>query len=487
VSPPPYTVRSTALLSDGNEAIVQADVDVISLKDYALFGEKGVSIGSNITMPGRVYANGNINLSGQSNITFLREVETTGTIIGEANATYERGNRQNITPHPALTTLVDFPMYRNAGLNAGVCGDGIGLYIGTDVAAVTAQSNTLFGLGAAFPARIGTNPVTGRASTCNGGVASCFQIDLTLFNFAASPITYGGQPLKAVTGANLTPDTFNGVIYVNGQARVWGILGGRSPEDKTVADNDGPAGAPLYNHPEGGVGLVNAALLAGNGGNLYSNDALDTGEDDDGDGELTTAKLGRPINIVVPAPNDIVIDHNVFMGEDTTGTRVSLGLISGNRVYVDEAAPRTLVVEASVIAMDNVGGTVWTVEGSVETQGAVTRTHPDNFWAKNGGDATAGATYQFDLNQNGTLEANNGDGGTAVDSQELNMLTSSVLRFNGSLVVAEVPSSGAYTVVTPDRPRSYRYDTALINNEIPCFPTLPRFGTVPGTFAEITR
>lgn len=486
-TPPPYRIRSTAFLTDGNEAIVEADVDVISLKDFALFGQASLAVGSNITLTGRVYADGNIDLRNQSNIRFMREVETTGAIVGEPNATYDRGNRQGIPPYPPLTNLVDLAFFRNAALNAGVCGSGVGLHIGSDVVAVASQSANLFGLGTAYPSRIGTNPITGRPSTCNSGLTSCYQIDLTQFDLAADPITYGGRTLRSAGGVTLTPDNFNGVIYVNGQVHVWGILGGRSAEDKVVADNDGPGGTPLYNHPQGGgAPFLNSATLAANGGNFYSNNALDAGEDTNGNGLLDPARTGRSLLIVTPSNRDVVIDHNVLMGADTTGTRVSLGLIGGNRVYVDEAAPRTTLVEAAVIAMGTASG-VWTVEGSVAAQGGISRTHPDNFWAKNGGDATAGSSYQFDLNQNGALEADNGDPGQPEDGQELAMLTSSVFRFSGSLVVGASPNTAAYTVVTPDRPRSYRYDTALINNEIPCYPTLPRYGVVPGTFAEVSR
>jgi hypothetical protein len=488
LTPPPYTIRSTAVLADGNEAIIQADVDLISLKDYALFGESSVAVGSNITLTGRVYSAGNLDLRNQTNIHFMREVEAVGSVLGASNATYDRGYEQGVPPYPPLTALVDLNFFRNASQNANVCGTGTGLYIGADVPSVASQSANLFGMGTAYPTRDGKNPLTGRLSTCNGGLTSCYQIDLGLFDFTSNPISYGGRPLQAVGGGSLTPDNFNGVIYVNGQVHVWGILGGRSAEDRTVADDDGmPGGAPLYNHPQGGgAPFVDSALLAANGGNFYSNDMLDAGEDANANGTLDPALRGRPINIVVPATRDIVIDHNIFMGTDTTGTRVSLGLIAGNKVYVDEAAPRTTIVEAAVIAMSTASG-AWTVEGAVASGGGLSITHPDNFWAKNGGDLDPGTSYQYDLNQNGALEANNGDGGTAVDSQELSMLLSAVFRFNGSLVVGGSPNTAAYTAGTPDRPRSYRYDSDLINNEIPCYPTLPRYGVVAGTFAEINR
>ncbi len=57
------------------------------------------------------------------------------------------------------------------------------------------------------------------------------------------------------------------------------------------------------------------------------------------------------------------------------------------------------------------------------------------------------------------------------------------LRNEGNLVVTTSPSSGPWS--SGGHPRYYNYDEALRTSEIPCYPTLPLYGVVPGTFTEL--
>jgi hypothetical protein len=63
------------------------------------------------------------------------------------------------------------------------------------------------------------------------------------------------------------------------------------------------------------------------------------------------------------------------------------------------------------------------------------------------------------------------------------MLDAWAIQNLGNLVVATPPNSGHWA--SHGHPRFYTYDTQLQTAEIPCYPTLPNYGIVPGSFTEV--
>ena len=57
------------------------------------------------------------------------------------------------------------------------------------------------------------------------------------------------------------------------------------------------------------------------------------------------------------------------------------------------------------------------------------------------------------------------------------------LRNEGNLVIATPPNSSVWSA--SGHPRFYNYDSALRTAEIPCYPNLPNFVKILGTFTEI--
>lgn len=450
VDPPPYTVQSIATLSDGSSATFQAMLDVISLLDFAVFSDNDVYIAPNITISGRLYSGRDISLTGPTSL-FLQRVEYANQLYNSGNGIFQQGYSQ-IPPLPSIPSLVNLTFFENASKNAGVCSSGRGLYIGFDGGSVVDnQTTNLFRAyrngSAANRDRYGT------ISKCRNNT-SCYLIDLSLFDFAAAPVTYGGTPLVAYDGSALT--NFNGVIFADVEVHVFGHLGGRSVEDATVADTRSYMTPPFVSS------------------NVYSNNTLDAGEDGSNggvaDGQLDPGKKG--VSMGIYGNRTIWIDHNIFAGQDTAGLPVRLALVARDSVRIDRYSPKTIMAQTAVLA---VNGT-WRPFGT-------TSSHQNNYWARNGGDAGPN-TYRWDLNQNGVIESDNGAGNSG-DRNETSMLSAWTLFNLGNLVVNLRPSSNPWTSVSPAHPRFYTYDTQLMTSEIPCYPTLPNYGIIPGSFTEI--
>ncbi len=445
---PPYTVQSVASLADGSSATYQAVVDVVSLLDFAVFSDDDIFIAPNITISGRLYSGDDINLTGPT-ATFLQRVEYADQLLNPGNGVFQQGY-QKIPPLPSIPSLVNLTFFENASKNAGVCSSGRGLYIGTDGSGVVdAQSTTLFrayrsGSPAGYSSSWGTPGC--RSAT------SCYAIDLSLFDFAASPVTYGGIPLVGYDGAPLT--NFNGVIWVDGELHVWGHLGGRSPEENTVVDTQGYLTPPFVAQNE------------------YSNNLLDAGEDGNNgglaDGQLDAANRG--VSLGIYANSHIAIDHNIFVGSDSIGNPVRMALVSRNLTFLDGYSPKLTRVESAVLAVTN----TWTGFGDHNT-------HRPNEWANLNGDQPPNS-YVFDTNWDGVIQANNGMT-RSEDRNETSMRDSWAIQNLGNLVVATRPSSGHWA--SHAHPRFYTYDWRLQTAEIPCYPTLPDYGIVPGSFTEV--
>ncbi|MFV1986409.1 MAG: hypothetical protein ACC682_03970 [Gemmatimonadota bacterium] len=449
--PPPYLMRSRATMNDGSSATYEATIDVLSLLDFAVFSDDDIYIAPNITISGRVYSGANIGLTGAT-ATFLQRVEYANQLFNSSYGVFQQGHTQ-VPSLPSIPALVDMAFYENASKDAGVCSSGRGLYLGTDgPGSVDSQTQNLFrAYRNGAPAGKSS---TGTVSACRNS-GTCYVIDLGQFDFTASPITYGGTPLIGYDGSGL--DNFNGVIFSDGEVHVFGHLGGRSVEDRTVTDTLDYMTPPFVTT------------------NLYSNSTLDAGEDGSGggvsDGFLDTRNRG--VNLGIYGSGTVWIDHNIWAGADSSGAPVRVALVAQDSVRIDRYSPRTIFSQAAVLAVDG----TWRPDGT-------TNSHRNNDWARNGGDGGAG--YAFDLDRDGAFESDNGAGNPG-DSDETDMYTAWTLYNLGNLVVRQRPSSNPWTSSSPVHPRFYVYDTALVTAEIPCYPTLPDYGIVPGSFVDVVN
>jgi len=444
---PPYVVQSSSTLVDGSSATYQAVVDVVSLLDFAVFSDDDINIAPDITISGRVYSGDDISLTGPV-ATFLQRVEYAGSMFNSGNGVFQQGHQQ-VPPLPSIPSLVNLTFFENASKNAGVCSSGRGIYVGFDgPTALDTQTSNL------FRAYEGGTPAGGSGSWGNPGCragSSCYAIDLTLFDFSASPVTYGGNIVLGYDGQPLT--NFNGVIWVDGELHVWGHLGGRSPEDKTITDTQGYLTPPFV------------------AANVYSNNRLDAGEDGSGgpnNGVLDTRNRG--VSLGIYSDTHIAIDHNVFAGADSLGNPVRMALVSRNLTFLDGYSPKLTRVESAVLAVTD----TWTGYGDHSD-------HQSNYWANLNGSA-APNSYQYDVDWDGTLETNNG-ASRSEDRDETSMFDAWAIQNLGNLVVSDPPTSGHWA--SHPHPRFYTYDTQLQTAEIPCYPTLPNYGVVPGSFAEV--
>lgn len=441
-TPAPFVIRSTAVLNDSSSTTYQAVLDVLSLLDFAVFSDAQINIAPNITIGGRVYSRSNVRLTGPT-ATFLQRVEYVGNLQNSSWGVFQYGHGQ-VPMLPQIGALVNMGFYENASKSAGVCTDDRGLYIGFDGgAAVDAQTTAL------FHDNNGQKP-NSQSGCRNGG--NCKVIDLSLFDFSANPITYNGVALIGFDGTLLT--NFNGVIFVDDELHIWGHLGQRSVEDETILDTRGYMTPPMI------------------GTNVYSNNTLDAGEDGL-NGGLSDGILNLPLrglSIGIYVDDDIFIDHNIWAGVDAAGRPVRMALVADDDVRIDPHSPRAVIVEAAVLA----------VTGTWRPLGSSGDRQP-NEWANARG-SLAPNSYPFDLNGNGALQVDNGVGQPG-DRNEHNMEWAWTLRNEGNLVVTTSPSSGPWS--SGGHPRYYNYDQMLRTSEIPCYPTLPLYGVVPGTFTEM--
>lgn len=451
---PPYLVESTSLMADGSSTTYRAVVDVLSLLDFAVFSDEDIYIAPDITIGGRVYSGEDIVLTGPI-ATFLQRVEYASSISNTGFGDFRQGHSQ-VKPLPSIPAIVSLTFFENASKNAGVCSTGRGLYIGQDgPGTVDNQTNNLFRAyepATGNPAGRNTSSYQPRCRDSN----QCAVIDLTLLDFNRTPIEYNGVPLVGFDGTAL--NNFNGVIWSDEELHVFGHLGGRSVEDMTITDTH------------------NYMVPAGNGPNRYSNNVLDSAEDGANGGSaqgiLDPLNVGTSMGIY--ANNNIWIDHNIFAGFDINGNPVRLALVARNNVRIDGYSPRVINVDAAVLA---VNGT-WRPRGDQSS-------HRRNDWADLNG-SNAPSAWVYDMDRDGVIETSNGATRSS-DRNETDMRFAWTLRNTGNLVVATRPSSAPWTSVSPAHPRFYTYDQTLMTAEIPCYPTLPNYGIVPGSFTEIVR
>jgi len=443
----PYTIQSRSTLTDGSSATYQAVIDVLSLLDFAVFSDGDIRVGGNITISGRMYAGDDITLLG-TNANFLQRVEYVDQLINPSNGTFFQGNAQ-VAALPSISALTNMAFFETASKSAGVCSSGVGIYIGYDNPASTAQTNALFrayeGAGTA------NTEGWGNADRAGCRTGTCFALDMTLFDFSATPITYGGFVVDDFAGNPIT--NFNGVIWAEDEVHVWGHLGGRSPEENTVIDVEGYINPP-FAFP-----------------NVYSNNRLDAGEDGNNGGIINGIldPGNKGVNLGIYTNGVMMIDHNIWAGTDVNGIPVRMALVATDDVRIDGFSPLIIQVEAATLSVTG----RWVPHGDHSD-------HKANHWTNLNGDQPPN-TYQWDLDADGVIETSNGY--NPDDEDETDVLWASGLQNLGNLVSAGSPSSGHWA--GDGHPRFYTYDTQLQTAEIPCYPTLPNYGIVPGSFTEV--
>jgi hypothetical protein len=96
----------------------------------------------------------------------------------------------------------------------------------------------------------------------------------------------------------------------------------------------------------------------------------------------------------------------------------------------------------------------------------------------------ADSTYIYDLDGDGVIETDIGQG-KAGDRNEKEMRDAWLNLDLGNMVVAESASWGPW--VTTAHAGVKIYDFGLLVAEPPCWPVLPYYGMVPGSFIERTN
>jgi len=199
---------------------------------------------------------------------------------------------------------------------------------------------------------------------------------------------------------------------------------------------------------------------------------LDPGEDGNNGGTsngiLDPANKG--VNLGIYANSYVIIDHNIFAGTDSIGNPVRMALVSRDYTRIDGNSPKLIVVEFAVLAVTK----SWRPFGGHNN-------HEPNYWANVNGDSPPDS-YVYDIDWDGVIESNNGMP-RSEDRNETSMKNAWAIHNLGNLVVSTQPSSGHWA--SHGHPRFYTYDTQLQTAEIPCYPTLPNYGIVPGSFMEV--
>lgn len=265
----------------------------------------------------------------------------------------------------------------------------------------------------------------------------------------ATHIGYDGN----ATVDSQTSDLFR--AYRDGSPAPYeGHLGGRSPEENTVTDTRSYVTPPFIS------------------ANEYGNDILDAGEDGNNggavNGELDPGDRG--VSLGIYSDSYVIIDHNIFAGTDSIGNPVRMALVSRDYTRIDGNAPKLTIVQSAVLAVTE----TWAPFGGHDD-------HEPNYGADLNGDAPP-TSYVYDIDWDGTIEANNGMS-RSEDRDETDAFHAWGIHNLGNLVVSTPPSSGHWA--GHGHPRFYTYDTRLQTAEIPCYPTLPNYGIVPGSFTEV--
>jgi len=436
-----YTVDRYRVVGQGNYRGVRRRVEVGARYDTFLKYSRFVSAGSlsyagGAKLSGEVYAGGNIYLNGRP-VEFAKNISCTGSVRNKSNGVFGGSVFEGVSPID-LNLAVNINNYRNLAQQAG-------MYI-----------------------------------------SSTSEIDLGLFDFSGPYVTYDGNPIKDAYGNNIAVDDFNGIVFVEGDAKVKGTLRGKSlsvvASDDVVVMGDirtGTTGAdfsdklqpPLVFNTGAGkeqVQTVNLNSIMGDGVNelvLRTSgtpwEYLDVYIREDGE-EIAHTTLQRQTG----SPDDQLSVMKGFMTdpsehtytaeihykpsksggnpvwiEAARGDPVNLGLIAKDYMYIDHHTPRFLTIDAAIVARDN----TWKALGYSSDHPPVSGT--------------------WDLDGDGKIETYNSDG-----KNELNVSSSDwVLTINGPIITAKGGSAGPWSSYGV---RHYNYSPTIIDYPPPEFPVL---------------
>ncbi len=422
-----YDTEIEALhLPSQSRQIMETKISAIHFQEYQYFSEEEANINSKEIF-GKIYSP-YIYIS-EEQVSFWNNVEFLMSIINEEKGIYYSPKHQLVKPYLSLNKIINIHHLKEATQKSFICGNGIGLYIGKE----------------GSPDYIEIINKHFRRDD------SSYQIDLGKIkcNDASKFISYNNETLPRFDGSE---SAFNGIIYVDGDVHIWGILGGRSEEDFFIIDkNENPE--KLYPGPDG------------LGNNTYSNNFLDKGEDLNKDEYLEPSNKGCNLIIISGQGFPIIIDHNIFQPSYPNWKENKLFLISGGIIQLASYSPKTTIIEASMIAMQKLNGFSFIVENSESGR-------LKNYWAKNSKDA-----YIFDLNANSLLETNNGEG-QSEDRNEFNIINASSLIIRGNLILKGKADFRDYN----HHIIKLIYDEQLNYQHPSCYPYIPIWKYVIGSF-----
>ena len=357
------------------------------------------------------------------------------SIENEKKAIFHYLKNKIIFPFPSLGSAVQFERLKRATqTGSSVCGTGIGLYIGPE----------------------GSLEYQQLISTLFMRKDDIYQIDLTRFKCRNNDgfVEYNGVDLPRY---DYSHSAFNGIIYVEGEAHVWGILGGRSHEDHFIIDKEeNPDPKDYYAGPDG----------AGN--NSYSNNTLDEFEDMNNNGYLDAPEGSCNLIIVTKPGSSLYIDHNIFQLAYPNWENHKLLLISGGTMHLSASSPKATVIEASLLAIGKHNELSFIVDW-----GSPGNDRIDNYWAE-----MSNGNYQYDINADGKLSQDNGEG-QPEDRDEYNMKKAHALILRGNLLLSGKADFGEYA--NNGHILKLIYDEKLSRSHQECSPFLPVWKAVKGS------
>ena len=333
-----------------------------------------------------------------------------------------------------MRDAIDFENLKRASQINAQCGTGIGLYIGPE----------------------GSPEYKQMIDTHFRREGNTYQIDLTKFKCRGKDgfAEYNGIELPRFDG---TQSIFNGIIFVEGQVHVWGIMGGRSNEDYFVIDKEeNPDPEQYYPGTDG----------AGN--NTYSNNFLDRYEDDNKNGYLDAPGGSCNLLIVTSLGSSLYIDHNIFQPAYPNWKNHKLFLLSGGTMHLSASSPKTTIIEASLIVLGKHNGLSFIIDD--ESTG---KKRIDNYWAK-----TRHGSYEYDLNADGKFSWDNNEG-QPEDRNEFSMKNAHALIIRGNLIMRGQANFGEY--FNDNHIVAFIYDEALTRSYPACFPAFPLWKAVIST------